>query len=225
MMASMCIIASALFFIPKGEVVAQSSTDIKLPVPYYRQQYLNSCESSATRMALGFYGVLADDMQVLQKIGYKPREKDVAKDEWDDPQEQFVGFVDREGSTGGYGVYGLPVAYAVEGFGRKAEYRTVVTAQFLAKEISAGHPIIIWGSTSVLASPYTWNLPKGGKALAFRGEHARVVVGLKGGAKDPVGFYVHDPFNGQQFQYWTTADLMKNIYSVPGVTNQAVVVR
>lgn len=222
------VIAAPFFFFPNNAAQAQSANapkDIKLPVPYFRQQYLNSCEASALRMALGFYGIQADDMQVLQKIGYKPRLKDVAKDEWDDPQEQFVGFVDKEGVTGGYGVYGLPVAYAAASFGRKVEYRTVITPQFLAKEIAASHPIVIWGSTSVLAPAYTWNLPKGGKALAFRGEHARVVVGLKGTVDNPIGFYVHDPYNGMQFQYWTTADLMKNINGVPGVTNQAVVVR
>jgi uncharacterized protein YvpB len=232
-------LAALILFTPKNQAQAQAtypslptsstltatlnpSTDIKLNVPYFQQQYLNSCESSALRMALGFYGIQTDDMQVLQKIGYNPRTKDLVKNEWDDPQQQFVGFVD---TPNGYGVYGLPVAYATQAFGRRAEYRVYITAQFLAKEITAGHPIVVWGSTSVSAPAYTWNLPNGGKARAFRGEHARVVVGLKGSVLDPTGFYLHDPQNGQQFQYWTTADLMKNIYSVPGVTNQAVVVR
>ncbi len=198
------------------------ANDIKLNVPYFRQQYLNSCESSALRMVLGFYGIKTDDMQVLQKLGYNPRPKDLVKNEWDDPQEQFVGFVD---NTNGYGVYGLPIAYAAQAFGRTAEYRVVITPQFLAKEISAGHPIIVWGSTSVTAPPYIWNLPNGGKVRAFHGEHARVVVGVKGSIINPTGFYVHDPVNGRQFEYWMTGDLMKNIYGVPGVTNQAVVVR
>ncbi len=223
------VITSSLFFVQKNEALAQTvqqtvrdSNEIKLNVPYFRQQYLNSCEAASLRMVLGFYGVQLDDMQILQRIGYRPRAKDVVKNEWDDPQEQFVGFVD---NTNGYGVYGLPVSYAAASFGRRVEYRVSITPQFLAKEIASGHPVIVWGSTSVTAPAYTWNLPNGGMARAFKGEHARVVVGLRGDVNDPIGFYIHDSLNGLQFQYWSTEDLMKNIYSVPGVTNQAVVVR
>jgi uncharacterized protein YvpB len=202
-----------------------STNVVKLDVPYFHQQYPNSCEASSLRMALAYYGIETDDMGVLEKIGYRPRLKDQEKNEWDDPQEQFVGFVDVSGNTNGYGVYGLPVANAAKEFGRKAEYRTVITPQFLAKEISNKHPIIIWGSTTVTAPPYTWNLADGGTVKALKGEHARVIVGYRGPALDPSGFYVHDPINGKSYQYWTTTDLLDNLYGVTGVTNQAVVVR
>lgn len=200
-----------------------STYDLQLGVPYFKQQYANSCEAASLRMVLAYYGTTADDMEVVKKIGYAPRVRDMAKNEWDDPQEQFVGFVDIAGA--GYGVYGIPVASAAQAFGRTTEYRTVITPQFLAKEITDGHPVIIWGSTSIRDNAYTWNLPSGGQAKAFRGEHARVVVGVRGSAQDPIGFYVHDPINGKSFEFWTTSKIMEQLYGVVGVTNQAVVVR
>lgn len=200
-----------------------SADVIKLGVPYFNQQYVNGCEAASLRMALAYYGIHADEMQVVEKIGYAPRVKDVAKNEWDDPQEQFVGFVDIAGA--GYGVYGLPVASAAEAYGRTAEYRTVITPQFLAKEISDGHPVVIWGSTSIREGAYAWNLPNGGQAKAFKGEHARIVVGVKGSVLEPIGFYVHDPINGKAYEYWTTNKMIEQLYGVMGITNQAVVVR
>lgn len=201
----------------------KASNIIKLSVPSFKQEYANSCEPSALRMVLAYYGITASDFEVLEKIGYAPRFKDLAKNEWDDPQKQFVGYVDNVG--GGYGVYGQPVAAAAEKFGRTTEYRTFITPQFLAKEISLGNPIIIWGSTSITAEPYAWNLPSGGQARAFKGEHARVVVGVKGSILNPAGFYVHDPINGKSFEYWTTTKMVEQLYGVMGITNQAVVVR
>ena len=202
-----------------------ASNIIKLNVPSFKQEYANSCEAASLRMVLAYYGITASDFAVLEKIGYAPRFKDLAKNEWDDPQKQFVGYIDALGSNLGYGVYGQPVAAAAEKFGRTTEYRTFITPQFLAKEISLGNPIIVWGSTSITAEPYTWNLPAGGQARAFKGEHARVVVGVKGSILNPAGFYVHDPINGKSFEYWTTAKMVDQLYGVMGITNQAVVVR
>jgi len=196
-----------------------------LDVPSYKQQYANTCEASSLRMALAYYGIKTDDMSIVLDLGYKPRVKDVADDEWDDPQQMFVGYADVLGSTTGYGVYGKPIVRAAEEFGRQAEYVQDVTPELLAQEVRAGHPVVIWGFSSLTAFPYTWNAPDGSIVKAVRGEHARVVVGVKGFTENPLGFYVNDPLTGKKDEYWTTSDLMLNIDAVPGVTNQAVVVR
>lgn len=200
----------------------------KLPIPYHAQQYKNSCEAASLKMALEYRGISVNEMDILQKFGYAPRLKDVEKNEWDDPQKMYVGFVDIVGSTIGYGVYGLPVVKAIEAYGRQAEYTTNITPDFLAKNIKAGNPIILWGYTSFRESPYTWNTSDGNIVKAFKGEHARLVVGVAGGdaeGNNPEGFYVHDPFNGQKYQYWSAGSLMAQVNAVPGVTNQAVVVK
>jgi uncharacterized protein YvpB len=202
--------------------------DFKLGVPYYRQQYPNSCEASSLRMALAYRGIMKNDVQVLTKFTYNPTFKDVVNNIWDDPQKQYVGYVDIAGRPkGGYGVYGLPVLKAVKSFGREGEYATgtAITAQFLATELDAKNPVMIWGYTSYTEDPYTWTTKEGTTVKALRGEHVRLVVGYKGTAEKPLGFYVHDPYTGKANEYWPTKTLMDHIHRVQGVTDQAVVVR
>ena len=203
--------------------------DFKLKVPYFKQQYPNSCEASALRMALAYKGIVQnDDADILTKFTYNPRAKDWVNNIWDDPHQQYVGFVHVSGRpNGGYGVYGAPVKKAIESFGRAGEYATgtAVTAQFLAQELNKGNPIIIWGYTSLTEAPYTWTTSEGVVVKAVRGEHARTVVGYKGTPTSPKGFYVHDPFTGKANVYWTAQALMDHMGKVPGVTDQAVVVK
>ncbi|MES2622845.1 MAG: C39 family peptidase [Patescibacteria group bacterium] len=202
--------------------------DFKLKVPYYHQQYPNSCEAASLRMALAYKGILKNDIQIVTQFTYKPTIKDYKNNIWTDPQKQYVGFVDIAGRpNGGYGVYGLPVLKAVQAFGRTGEYATgtAITAQFLTKELDAKNPVVIWGYTSFREAPYTWKTTDGTIVKAMQGEHARLVVGYKGTAAKPVGFYVHDPFTGKANEYWTTAKLMDHMQKVPGVTDQAVTVR
>ena len=175
---------------------------------------------------MAYYGVkISDDLDIVKQFGYKPRDKDVVNNEWDDPQEMFVGDIDIVGSTKGYGVYGKPVVKVAISYGRDAYLETNITAKFLSKEIKAGHPIVLWGYTSITAPAYTWNLADGGEVRAFKGEHARLVIGFEGDMANPTGFYVHDPFNNNKSEYWTVGKLMGQVNAVTGVTNQAVVIK
>ena len=207
-------------------ITFQTETEVfKLNVPYFHQQYLNSCEAAALRMALAYYKITTDDMTIVNKFGYNPRHKATSTNTWDDPREMFVGFIDQSGADSGYGVYGRPVEKAAKAFGRDAQFQNVVTPVYIAEQIKAGHPVIFWGFTSTTQTPYTWNVPKGGTVTAFKGEHARLIVGLKGSVSNPIGFYVHDPINGNQYQYWDSEKLMRQALYLPGVTDQIVVVR
>lgn len=209
-------IKSALSFYTIPEV-------IKLAVPYFQQEYSRSCEAASLRMTLAYRGIQTNDMDILQKIGYAPREKDLINDIWDDPHVMFVGNASKDEGSG-YGVYAEPVALAAKKFGREAAYTTTVTPQFIAKNIHAGNPVILWGYTSLEVPQTIWKTPTGGEALALNGEHARVVVGVYGSETNPIGFYIHDPKNGRQYEYWDTQSLVKNFSAVSGVTNQAVAV-
>lgn len=196
----------------------------KLEVPYFKQEYSRSCEAASLRMVLAYYGVTVNDMEILQKFGYAPRPKNKEDNVWDDPHEMFVG--DASKDTGeGYGVYGEPVVQAAKFFGRDALYSTKITAQYLAKNVRAGHPIILWGYIVSAGPEIRWYSPKGKEVVAIADEHARVVVGVRGSTEDPVGFYLHDPRSGTQYEYWSKEKLMTHISTAPGVTNQAVVVR
>ncbi len=196
----------------------------KLNVPYFSQQYKTSCEASALRMALAYYKIVVNDIDLVRAFGYNPRPFNKALNEWDDPHKMFVGEVDVSDINKGYGVYGEPVSKAAETFGRKAAYVTTITPARIAKEIRAGHPIVIWGYTSLTLPAYTWNTPDGGQAKVLKGEHARTIVGVMGSTNNPLGFYLHDPSDGSKFEYWSADKLMNHFNSVPGVTNQAVIV-
>ncbi len=209
-------------------VNTQVYKDIKLKAPIYKQQYANSCEAAALRMALAFKGVMKNDVQILTKFGYNPTYKDWANNIWDDPQKQYVGFVDVTGRIkGGYGVYGLPVVKAIESFKLNAEYATstAITPTFIAQAVDNKNPVMIWGYTSFTEAPYTWQTPEGNTVKAFKGEHVRLVVGFKGTIEKPVGFYIHDSVTGKAFEYWTTEQLVTHMNKVPGVTDQAVIVK
>jgi uncharacterized protein YvpB len=213
---------------PAAPAKPQEAT-FMLPVPHYYQQYKNSCEAASLRMVLAYYGVNATDMQLVQAFGYQPRMKDVANNIWDDPQKMFVGFVDVTGPASGYGVYGTPVARVAEQYGRSATYKTQITAQEVSAELKAGHPVIMWGFTSLTQLPYTWNVANEGGIVtgtvkAFAGEHARVVVGFTGSVENPTGFYVNDSIAGPNI-YFSSAKLMTQFNAIQGVTNQAVIVR
>lgn len=200
----------------------------KLNVPYYKQQYPNSCEAASLRMALAYYKIKKTDMQILKQFGYAPTYRDWANNIWTDPQKQYVGYVDIVGRpNGGYGVYGLPVVRAIESFKRKGVYATstAITPTMLATNIQKGYPVMIWGYTSFTEPAYTWTTPEGNEVKAFKGEHARLVVGYKGTLKKPIGFYVHDPYTNEAYKYWPTEKLMAHMNTVPGVTDQAVVVK
>lgn len=202
--------------------------DIKLNAPIYKQQYSNSCEAAALRMALAFKGIMKSEIQILTKFGYNPTSRDWVKNIWDDPQKQYVGYVDVVGKMeGGYGVYGLPVVKAVESFGLKSEYATstAITPTWIAQAIDNKNPVLFWGYTSFKEPAYTWTTPEGATVKAFKGEHVRLILGFNGTIENPVGFYVHDSVTTKAFEYWTTEKLMAHINKVPGVTDQAVVVK
>lgn len=211
------VVSSILSFNTNPEVT-------KLDVPHFQQQYINTCEAASLRMALAYFGINTNDQDIVLRFGYNPRAKDEVKNEWDDPHKMFVGSINSTSTSAGYGVYGEPVVRAAESYGREAEYLKTITPTGIAEEIKAGHPIIMWGYTSITKVAYTWNLPDGGTAKAIKGEHARLIIGVVGNINNPLGFYVHDPANGNQAEYWPTESLMDQFNSVPDVTNQAVIV-
>lgn len=224
---SMSAGVKAKFGLPsKSKVSASFSTApevYKLDVPYFAQEYSRSCEAASLRMALAYHGVYVNDMDILEKVGYDPKPKDVKNNTWDDPRVMFVGYASSADGDG-YGVYGEPIARAAENFGRTANYTRSITPQSLAKNIKNGDPVVLWGYTSLSMPKSKWSVPGGDEVTILPGEHARVVVGIYGSVSNPIGFYLHDPLNGKRYEYWSADDLIQNFTKVPGVTDQAVVV-
>jgi len=181
-------------------------------------------------MVLAYYGIFVNDMDLINLFGYNPRSKNIEENSWDDPDKMFVGFVDVQGSTSGYGVYSSPVIKVIHHFDRVGEEKTKFNAGEFAREIKNGYPIMMWGYTSITAPPYFWNTvdKEGditGTVKAFRGEHVRLIVGFRGSVEDPEGFYVHDSLSSTGYNYWSREKLSEQFYRVVGVTDQAIVIK
>lgn len=196
----------------------------KLNVPMYYQQYAQSCEAASVRMALAYKGAGSpSDWSILQRFGYDPRPMDKKKNLWDDPQQQFVGDVKGDqGKATGWGVYAEPVASAVRSYGRGASVRYGVSASFLAQNIYSGNPVVLWGIWGESAAQKSWKTPSGKKVTGPVPMHVRLVVGVKGKASNPIGFYINDPITGPT--YWTTSYLLSNVQRA-GAANQAVAIQ
>ena len=194
---------------------------IRLNVPQYYQAYTESCEEASLRMALALYGVASNDYAILQNVGYNPRPRDTATNTWDNPYQMFVGDVNGAQDTTGYGVFAPPIARAAQSYGRDATVAYSVSADYIARQIFDGHPVIAWGySKNPVAD--SWNVPSGGTVATYKGEHVRVVYGVAGSPGNILGFYLHDPVAGNL--YWTPGQLMGNMNVFGATSNQTVTV-
>ncbi len=212
--------------LPSNHTLSASFTTapqiIQLGVPAYKAHYTMSCELTALRMVLGFYGIgMADEAEIVYKMGYNPRARDQATNSWDNPNKQYVGYLNGGQNFSGYGVHAGPIAAAAGLYGHSATDSYNVSAAYISQQIHAGHPVIFWGH-STPAKADSWNTPDG-VVQTWLSSHGRVAYGVQGSADNPIGFYIIDPMNGGKL-YWTAAQLMANMNIIPGVSNQTVVV-
>jgi uncharacterized protein YvpB len=202
-----------------------SSKIVQLDVPAFKQEYIRSCEEASLRMVLAFYGINTNDMEIVKKVGYDPHPWDTKNNIWDDPDTMFVGSID-DPNKNGYGTFAPPIARAAQAFGREAESYLGVSDKFLAEQIYAGHPVIVWGFSKMDSlQKYFWSTKEGKKIVAYRGEHARVITGVYGDPAKPTGFLLNDPLNGEKNEYWSTSRLITQMNMLGNLTNQAVVVK
>lgn len=176
-------------------------------VPFYRQNYNLSCEIAALKMALANKGVGVSEDSIFGVLGYDGPEQRTADNQWGNPNRGFVGNVNGNGTTTGYGVDWGPIARAANNF-RPSQAFSGGSLQTLTSSIDAGNPVIVWGT---LGNPYSmsWTDISTGEAVsAVKGEHARVVKGYRGLAASPIGFYLVDPIYGNL--YWDSSRLLSD---------------
>lgn len=204
----------------------------KLDVPFFKQEYIRSCEEASLRMALAYYGIKTNDIEIVKRVGYDPKPWDKENNIWNDPNEMFVGSIN-DPNKNGYGAFAPAIAKAGNSYGRDAKSYKGVSAQFLAEQIYSGYPVIVWGYyIKPPLTKYYWNTKEGlpaqteKKIEAYRGEHARVVVGVFGEPSNPTGFLINDPLTSEgKEEYWSTEKLMTHMNILGNLTNQAVVVK
>lgn len=175
-----------------------------LAVPLDYQDRPLSCEAAALKMALNYRGVSVSESDIMAVVGYDPTIK--SGNIWGDPDRAFVGNIDGSQNSTGYGVHWEPIARAAKTW-RNALAFSGWSATELAWEIEAGNPVVIWG---VLGSGYLdpWFTPAGRSIVAWKGEHARTVIGYVGSTANPTAFIINDPIVGRLT--WSTAKLLAN---------------
>ncbi len=169
-------------------------TQVRITVPYYRQQRNLSCEAAALRMALAAKGVFVSENELLDRIGVDPTPHN--GNVWGDPHAAFVGNVDGRQPTTGYGVYWEPIARVGSQY-RPSRAFTGGTISQITAEIAKGNPVIIWGNATTGAR-IDWKTPTGKTVLAINGEHTRVVKGFVGSQDNPTSIIVNDPLYGER---------------------------
>ena len=194
----------------------------RLDIPFFRQQHAATCTAASLRMALAYRGVGADEIGLVNAMGYNPRSIDKSTDPpvWDDPQTMFVGSINGSITGGtGAGPDAPPVAKAARAYGRNASAVTGIDAGWIAQQLYNGNPVIMFGAFSRTGT-ITWKTPSGDTRIMNLTGHATTVTGVKGEPSNPIGFWVNDPLRGAL--YWTTAQVNANIALDPD--RQAVVI-
>lgn len=186
-----------------------------LPIALDYQDSPLSCEAAALKMALAGVGVKVTERQIMKIVGYDPtiRRKGV----WGDPNRAFVGNIAGRQNTTGYGVHWDPIARAAKTWRNARVVKNITPAQ-IATELAAGHPVVIWGTMGAAYQDY-WKTPSKKLIAAWKGEHARTVIGYSGTTTTPVSFVINDPIAGRQT--WSTRHLTTNLASFQ---NHAVVI-
>lgn len=191
---------------------------VKLAVPLDFQDYPLSCEAASLKMALAYKGVHASEDQILSYTGVDPvpRQDNI----WGDPYIIYVGDIMGKQNSTGYGVYWEPIAKAARVWRSNSEAFTNWNISHLTKEIENGNPVVVWGTIGSNAYQDSWYTKDGKYIYAWKGEHARVVVGFIGKPESPSRIILNDPYVGQL--YWSTSSFLSN-WNIFG--NSGVVVK
>lgn len=176
----------------------QSSTLLNVTVDL--QDKALSCEAASLKMALQYKGANVSENDIMSIIGYDPTIRN--GNIWGNPNNAFVGDINGKQNTTGYGVYWDPIAKAANNW-RQATPFSGWTVQEAAKQLLAGNPIVVWGVTGGSIRRDDWQTPAGQTILAWKGEHARTLIGFEGSIENPTYFYLNDPYAGRI--KWTRA--------------------
>ena len=151
----------------------------------HAQNYSLSCEARSAVDLMAFWGIYAAESDFLSGL---PRT--------DNPETGFVGDPgDLWGNIppGGYGVHAGPVAALLSAYGLQAEGKHGWSWDDLRREISLGHPVIVWVIGQMWKGvPQSYTSSDGQTTTVAHFEHTMVLVGY-----DSSWVYVVDAFSGQ----------------------------
>lgn len=171
---------------PEEEI---SSAEVKLDVPRYKQAHSLTCESAAASMVANFYRIPLSEEEIIEAL---PRD--------DNPNLGFRGRLD--GVPGGltnYGVYAEPIREVLIANGLEVTY-IENGLEGIERALDRRHPVIAWVTYRLRRQqPVEITLNSGQKVKMVNYEHTVVVTGY-----NQEGFWVNDPFDGQEYFYNST---------------------
>lgn len=203
------------FGLPSTQTFSVSfTTEIRskrLNVPHFMQQHASSCAVASLRMVLAYRGINDSEESIVTKMGYKPTKLNTSANTWDDPQKMFVGNLDGSLAAGtAAGPDAPPVAKAAQAYGRGASAVNGIGSTWIAQQLYNGNPVVMFGAYGAQSGYKTWKTPSGSTAKMNNASHSTVVIGVKGDASRPLGFWVNDPLAGAT-RYWTVGQVNANI--------------
>ncbi len=184
------------------ETVEQSSLRL-LEIPLDAQDLSLSCESGASAMVAAYFGVpIPEGYASLEDYFIKTIPKHC------NPHKGFRGLISGALSTScnaeaglGYGVYAEPVAEALQRLGVPAEVHYGVSYDWVAEQVKADRPVVVWMSGRDVQPEYETDPETGEEYVLLLGQHLWVVSGVDGG-NGSYRFRINDPWKGRQFWVW-----------------------
>ena len=175
-----------------------------LRVPLDFQDHPLSCEAAALRMALAYKGKWVGEKSIMNRVGidWRPRNGN----HWADPNRIFTGSLYGKQNRTGYGVYWNPIARAARAWRPNSKAYCGMSISRLVTEVYKGNPVVVWG---VYGNGYPdgWYSWADRPIYAWKGEHARTVVGFIGG-NNPRKIIINDPYAGKL--YWPTSRFLRD---------------
>lgn len=173
----------------------ERDTQVKLDVPFHRQEHSLSCEIAALKMVLNYHGVDVKEQDLLDFLPFDTKESRSKENIWGDPNKGFVGSIDGKMPNTGYGVYEKPIAELASKY-RKAEDLSQAKLSEVLDHVLNGRPVIIWGAIGS-GRDISWETKEGKEIKAVFGEHTKVVIGFSGTFSNPRSIYLMDPIYGR----------------------------
>lgn len=172
----------------------QYSADLKLDVPYHKQEHSLSCEVATLKMAFDYYGVNISEDELISELNFDTKKARSKNNIWGDPDLGFVGDINGRIPNGGYGVYEDPIIILAEKY-RGAKKLTGRGLTDVLREVSLNHPVIVWGTLGS-GRDISWETKAGKKIKAVYAEHTRLLIGFSGTINNPTAVILHDPIYG-----------------------------
>ena len=191
--------------------------NVKLDVPFHKQERPLSCEIATLRMALNYYGLRVSENELLAQLPFETSSSRRPGNIWGDPNEGFVGDINGRMPNSGYGVYEKPIA-EVAGNYREAQALNGTSLATILEHVAAGRPVVVWGHISS-GKDISWTTPDGAPVKAIFGEHTKVITGFIGTVSNPKYLVLLDPIYGKVI--WSTDKFLQNWATLD---NRAVVV-